>query len=127
MIRSGLALTFSALACHAASGGDILPSRQAANTPIDAHCAALGEGFFSVAGSTACIRISGHISAGVGFESSVGPVSSFGPHMGGAPATGFDSETAASGDLRFDTSAGPARVYVGARKDTNPRWVIDGQ
>ena len=86
------------------------------------------KGFFAVAGSNACIKISGRISAGVGFEPSSGAVRSFEPHIGGNPAdTAFDAAAAASGDLRFDTAAGPARVYVGVRKDTNPGWLVNGQ
>jgi hypothetical protein len=128
MIRQTLGLVFATLAAHSASASDTLPQGQAAKAHVDAHCSALGDGFFPVTGSNACIRISGHISAGAGFGSSGGSANSFGPRVGGNPAnSGFDGEVAASGDLRFDTSAGPARVYIGVRKDTNSHWVIDGQ
>ena len=38
-----------------------------AKTPDNAHCRALGEGFFAVSGSDACIRISGYVAAGAEF------------------------------------------------------------
>ena len=128
MIRQGLGLIFASMAAHAASANDIPPAGQSDKPRADMHCSTLGEGFFAVAGSNACIKISGRISAGVGFEPSSGAVRSFEPHIGGNPAdTAFDAAAAASGDLRFDTAAGPARVYVGVRKDTNPGWLVNGQ
>jgi hypothetical protein len=128
MIRLGLGLVCALLASRVANADDILPLGQAAGSHPDTHCAALGEGFFPVAGSTACVRISGHISAGAGFVTGAGSASSFGPHIGAVPANrGFDTETAASGDFRFDTPAGPGRVYIGVRRDTNPRWILNGQ
>lgn len=128
MIRLCLGLAFASLVSHAASADDILPLGQAAGAHPDTHCAALGEGFFPVAGSTACVRISGHISAGAGFVTGAGSASSFGPHIGGVPANrGFDTETAASGDFRFDTPAGQGRVYIDVRRDSNPRWILNGQ
>ncbi|WP_158814759.1 hypothetical protein [Methylocapsa sp. S129] len=126
MIRLSLGLVLASAAVQAASANDIQPPQAA---KADTHCATLGEGFFPVAGSNACIKISGRISAGAGFGSAGGgSTNAFGPHFGGNPANkGFDTEAAASGDLRFDTAAGPGRVYVGVRKDTNPRWIINGQ
>jgi Porin subfamily len=126
MIRQGLGLVFVSMAAHAASANDIMPAGQTDKPRADMHCSTLGEGFFAVAGSNACIKISGRISAGAGFGPSSGAVRSFEPRIGGNPAdTAFDA--AAAGDLRFDTAAGPARVYVGVRKDANPRWLVDGQ
>lgn len=126
MIRLGLGLIFASIAAQAASAGDALPSGDAARIHADAHCSALGEGFFPVNGSSACIKISGRISAGVGYGSGAAS-QNYSALRFAAPPRGFDAETAASGDLRFDTAAGPARVYVGVRKDTSPRWVINGQ
>ncbi|MGA2043784.1 MAG: hypothetical protein ABSG83_10460 [Roseiarcus sp.] len=126
MIRSSFAVILAFFASCAAHAGDA-SSGESAQARVDGHCAGLGEGFFVVAGSNACIRISGHISAGVGFAGAATATESFGPRLGGAPASGFDAQTAVSGDLRFDTEAGPARIYVGARRDTNPRWALDGQ
>jgi hypothetical protein len=127
MIRLGLGLIFACMAAHAAHASDALPPAQPAKAHVDMHCAALGEGFFAVTGSSACIKISGRISAGVGYASGSASTNNSGPRFGAPPADGFDAEMAASGDLRFNTSAGPARVYVGVRKDTGPRWMIDGQ
>jgi Porin subfamily len=128
MIRQGLGLVFVSMAAHAAGANDIMPAGQTDKARADIHCSTLGEGFFAVAGSNACIKISGRISAGAGFGPSSGAVRSFEPRIGGNPAdTAFDAAAAASGDLRFDTAAGPARVYVGVRKDTNPGWLVNGQ
>ena len=120
-------MIFASVAVHSADADDALSVIQAERPLANAHCAALGAGFFPVAGSDACIRISGRISAGVGFGASSGSAGSFGPRAAGAAANSFNAESAASGDLRFDTPAGPARVYVGVSTDANPRWVIDNQ
>jgi hypothetical protein len=126
MIRAGMAVVLAMAAWQAASAGDAPPAAPPGRPLADTHCAALGEGFFAVAGSSACIRISGRISAGAGFAGVATAAESFGPRLSGARA-GFDAQTAVSGDLRFDTEAGPARVFVGVRRDTNPRWALDGQ
>jgi len=127
MIRLGIGLIFASSICSLASAGDLLPSGRAPKSPSNARCAALGEGFFPVAGSDACIKISGHVSAGVGFGSGGGSSGAPPLNFSGSQGNGFDSEVGAAGDLRFQTPAGPARVYVDVRKDTNPRWVIDSQ
>lgn len=125
MIRLRLGLTVASLivassASQSAFAGDAPEFGPSAKTQANAHCAALGEGFFAVAGSDACVRISGRISAGVGFAGP-GPARAVEPGIGGG-ASGFDTQAAVSGDVRFDTAAGPARIYVGVRKDANPRW-----
>jgi hypothetical protein len=120
MVRWGVTgLIFASLISQSALAGDVPQFVHAAKAPADNHCAALGEGFFAVTGSNACMRISGRISAGVGFEGP-GLAGAFGSHLGAA--NGFNAETAVSGDVRFDTEAGPGRVYVRVRNDTNPRW-----
>ena len=127
MIRWVAGLLLASSLSPAAVAGDAWPVGQTGRAPVDTHCAGLGEGFFAVAGSSACIRISGRISAGAGFGTAKESTGSFGAPVGGAPASGFNTETAASGDLRFDTPAGPARLYVGVRRDTDPRWAADSQ
>jgi hypothetical protein len=127
MIRLGIGLIFASSVCGLASAGDLLPSGRVAKSPANTRCAALGQGFFPVAGSDACIKISGHVSAGVGFGSGGGSAGAPGLNFSASQANGFDSEVGAAADLRFQTPAGPGRVYVDVRKDTNPRWVIDSQ
>ena len=120
MVRWGVAgLVLASVTAQAARAGDVPPFHPA-KAPADNHCAALGEGFFAVAGSDACMKISGRISAGVGFAR---PVSggAFGSHVAGG-ASGFNTETAVTGDIRFNTEAGPGRIYIHVRGDTNPRW-----
>ena len=125
MIRLGIGLILALSACGLASADDVLPIGRVAKSPTNARCKALGEGFFPVAGSDACIRISGHVSAGVGFGSGGGsPGLNFSGSQGGG---GFNTEIGATGDLRFQTPAGPGRVYVDIRRDSNPRWAIDSQ
>jgi hypothetical protein len=117
MVRWGVAgLVLASVTAQAARAEDVPPFHPA-KAAADNHCAVFGAGFFAVAGSDACMRISGRISAGVGFAH---PVSggAFGSHA----ASGFNTETAVTGDIRFNTEAGPGRIYVHVRGDTNPRW-----
>jgi hypothetical protein len=122
----GLGLIMASLAANAASASDALPIEQTTRTPADARCSSLGEGFFAMEGSNACVRISGHISAGTGYGAGADSASSvrlrFGP-----PPVGIPAVTAISGGLRFDGSTGGARVDFGALGNSNPRWVVDGQ
>jgi hypothetical protein len=120
MLRwSAAGLILASLTAQPVLAGDV-PQFVHAKAPTDNHCAALGEGFFAVAGSNACMKISGRISAGVGFARP-GPAGVFGSRV--APlASGFNTETAVTGDIRFDTEAGPGRIYVHVQSDTNPRW-----
>lgn len=126
MNRWGLGV-LAAVAVAGAAHGEDGPTRgknpQAAEAAAaNAHCAALGEGFFAVAGSSTCMRISGHVSAGVGFAT------------GGAAAHGFSAtrsgdvtEEGVSSDVRFDTPMGPGRVYVHVQNANGSRWLVDGQ
>jgi hypothetical protein len=126
MIRSGLFVATAALFVQTAEASDVLLGVRSAPTNADLRCAALGDGFFAVAGSTACVQISGHISAGANFGSGAAAASAT-PHFTTPAASKFDGETAVSGDLRFDTFAGPGRVYVDVRKDAYSRWVNKSQ
>jgi len=122
MNRWGLGLAFALVLSQGVFAGDLPPSAQAAKTRASAHCAALGEGFFPLAGSHACVRISGRISAGAGFGTGLargGPASlDFDP----SPANGLGGQAAAAGDLRFDTPNGPARIYLDVGNSASSRW-----
>jgi hypothetical protein len=122
----GLGLIIASLAAHAASASDALPIDPTVRPLSDARCSALGEGFFAMAGSNACVRISGHISAGMtsgaGADSANPTRLRFGPLPPRIPAV-----TAISGSLRFDGSSSAARVDFGALGNSAPRWVVDGQ
>jgi hypothetical protein len=103
-ILASIALTGGALA------GDAAPPKPAAGD--DLHCSALGEGFFPVAGSSACIRISGYVAAGADLGGALHPVA-----HGGAPFEPSSTSTLRTGagaaaDARFDTPMGPGRIYV---------------
>ena len=125
MIRSSLGLLLAVAVPGAAAAGDLLSAGQSAKPRADAHCASYGAGFFAVAGSNACVKISGHISAGAAFANGSNATATWNPSL---PAgKGADAEIGVNGDMRFDTPAGPGRIYVGARRDTNPRWVLDSQ
>jgi hypothetical protein len=97
-------ILLTALACRAA----VADEKFAPETPSSeqARCSALGEGFYAVAGSNACIKISGYVAAGVDFAAS-GDKNS-GPKSSG----GFNTETAVGVDMRLDTPLGPGRLYV---------------
>ena len=100
----GAAFSFVAyLAAADARAGD----SAAPITPSNARCRSHGEGFFGVAGSDACIRISGYIDAGADFSTS----------RSGRDALllanpGLRTGAATALNTRFDTPAGPARVYI---------------
>jgi Porin subfamily len=104
--RAALGATYCFVACLAtadARAGD--PAAPIA--PADARCRSHGEGFFGVAGSDACIHISGYIEAGADFSTSrsghdAPPLANPGLRTGAGAAL----------DTRFDTPAGPARVYI---------------
>jgi hypothetical protein len=101
-----LGATFSLAACLAAveahAGDSAAPI-----APSDTRCRSNGEGFFDVAGSDACIRISGYIDAGADFSTS----------RSGRDALllanpGLRTGAATALDTRFNTPTGPARVYI---------------
>jgi hypothetical protein len=127
MIRSSLGLFLAVAVPCAASAGDFLPSGQSAKPRSNTRCAAMGDGFFPVQGSDVCVKISGRISAGAEIGNGSGSAK---PWASGFPTSlshDANAETVMNGDLRFDTPAGPGRVYVGVRRDTNPHWITDSQ
>ena len=104
--RAVFGATFSFVACLASA--DVRAGDSAASiAPSDARCRSQGEGFLGVAGSDACIRISGYIDAGPSFSTS----------RSGRDALllanpGMKTGAATALDTRFDSPAGPARVYI---------------
>jgi hypothetical protein len=93
---------------HAAIAGDAA-APNAPPTPGQARCNAIGEGFYAIAGSNACIKISGYVAAGVDFVApSAKPSGVFAPR----PIGGLSSETAVSAEVHLDTPLGPGRLYV---------------
>jgi hypothetical protein len=121
-----LGLIIASLAAHAASASDASPIEPTLRASSDARCSSLGDGFVAMAGSNACVKISGHISAGMPYGSGADSANSarlrFGPLPPRIPAV-----TAISGGLRFDGSSSAARVDFGALENSAPRWVVDGQ
>ena len=107
--RGILGATFSLAACLAAT------ERRAGNSavpiaPSDARCRSHGDGFIGVAGSDACIRISGYIDAGADFSTSRGGRDA--PLLAPAGFPALRTGAAAALDTRFDTPMGPGRVYI---------------
>ncbi|HXW19637.1 MAG TPA: hypothetical protein VEK35_03945 [Roseiarcus sp.] len=124
MVRLGLGLLGALAAISAASAQDALPHRSGPGDHVaDTRCAALGDGFFAVSGSAACMKISGHISAGVGFASrgALGQPASY------VPATGSFTDMGVTADSRFDTPIGPGRIYVHLNDQSGSRWAFDAQ
>jgi hypothetical protein len=112
ILRSASLAAAVFLVAGAAEAADIGSSQTPREAPEQIRCEALGEGYFAVKGSTACIRISGYVSAGMGFVEpgriaapTTGP---FAPHAFGYSTT----EGAVAVDSQFDTELGPGRVYV---------------
>ena len=83
-----------------------------------ARCNAMGEGFYAVAGSTTCVKISGYIGTGVVFASPgrVTPPSA-GPSARHDTAI-FEKGAGVSLEARFDTELGPGRLYVQVGRQT---------
>jgi len=106
--RAMLGATVSVVACLAAAevrAGD--PAAPIA--PSDTRCRSHGDGFFGVAGSDACIRISGYVGAGADFSTPrVGRAAPLQPPTNPVLRTG----AGAALDTRFDTPAGPGRIYI---------------
>jgi hypothetical protein len=93
---------------HAAIAGDAV-APNASPTPGQARCNAIGEGFYAIAGSNACIKISGYVAAGADFVEPGAKVSGvFAPRPNG----GLTSQTAVSAEVHLDTPLGPGRLYV---------------
>ena len=124
MGRWGLGLAAVLALVEAAAAQDAPPGAKPdqAAAAAQAHCAALGPGFFAVTGSSACMRISGHVSAGAGFVAA-----GANGHASAAPITGSFTEEGVSGDVRFDTPIGPGRVYVHLHNANGSRWLTDAQ
>ena len=106
--RAVLGAAFSLAACLAAA--EVRAGDSAAPiAPADARCRSNGEGFIGVAGSDACIRISGYVDAGADFSASRGGRDA--PLL--APANpALRTGAAAALDTRFATPMGPGRVYI---------------
>jgi hypothetical protein len=64
-----------------------------------------------VAGSSACIKISGYVSAGTEF-SVPGAQGIGGSSFATKSNLGMDSQSAVSAETQFETPLGPGRVYV---------------
>jgi hypothetical protein len=99
-VMFGATLSFVAwFAATEARAGDFAPA--------NARCRFHGDGFFGVAGSDACISISGYIDAGADFSTSLGERAA--PLLANP---GLKTGAATALDTRFDTPEGPARVYI---------------
>ncbi len=127
MNRWGLGLALALVFSQGVVAGDLSSSAQTAKTHANARCAALGAGLLPVGGSGACVRISGHISAGGGFAAGAARGDSSSLNFDPGPADGLGAEAAAAGDWRFDTPNGPGRVDLEVGKSANSRWAVDGQ
>ena len=123
MNRWGSGFALALVFAHGSLAGGLQTSTQA-KTRVNDRCAALGQGFFTVRGSDACVRISGHISAGAGFGGEAARVGASGFDFGPSPLIGAE---AASGDLRFNTPNDPARVYLNVGNSAISHWVTESQ
>ncbi len=99
-----------------AFAGDLATPAPPAATPTDARCGALGEGFFAVSGSDACIRISGYIAAGAEFGG-LRAVSRNSGLFDAAPTSAQRTRAGVSADARLDTPMGPGRLYIQVGRD----------
>jgi hypothetical protein len=115
LARRMAGLSFGAVAASlVASGalaGESSTPTQPAGTANSARCSAMGEGFFAVSGSDACIRISSYVAAGAEFGGLRPAWRNSGP-FDGASTTALRTRVGASADARFDTPMGPGRLYI---------------
>ena len=102
----------ASLVAGSALAGDSPAPKTPAASPNDARCSALGEGFFAVSGSDACIRISGYVAAGADFGGGLRGVSRDPAPFAAGPTTTFGTRTGVGADARFDTPMGPGRLYI---------------
>jgi hypothetical protein len=109
---SSLCAVAAIVVAWAAAAADSSMPKQQAETPNDAHCGALGEGFFAVSGSDACIRISGYVAAGAEFGGGLRYASHNSAPFDAAPTSALRTRTGVSADARFDTPMGPGRLYI---------------
>ena len=112
VLRLGFLFSTLCFVTSVAEAADIGPPQPQPETVDQARCKALGEGYFAVKGSTSCIRISGYVSAGMGFVE---------PGRIAAPTTGpfahhastySTTEGVVAVESRFNTELGPGRLYV---------------
>jgi hypothetical protein len=109
-VREALFILASIALSGAALAGDDAPPKPPTGDGL--RCSALGEGFFPVAGSNACIRISGYVAAGADFGGGLHSAThSAAPFESGATST-LRTGTGVAADARFDTPMGPGRIYV---------------
>lgn len=100
-----------------ALAGDSSMTKQPAATPDDARCSAMGQGFFAVSGSDACIRISGYVAAGAEFGGAWRPAWRNSAPFDAASTPALGTRVGVSADARFDTPMGPGRLYIQMGRD----------
>ncbi|MGD0642909.1 MAG: hypothetical protein ABSC22_19380 [Roseiarcus sp.] len=113
-----LCATVACLVAGSAFAGDPLTSQRPIAAPNGAHCGAIGEGYFAVAGSNACVKISGYVAAGGDFGGVLRAASHDSGPFGAAPASALGTRTGVSADARFDTPVGPGRLYLQMGRDS---------
>jgi hypothetical protein len=102
-----------AMANNAAFAGDLFEPK--AESADQARCNTLGEGYYAVKGSNACIKIGGYVAAGADFAAPAAKGSGvFAPK----PSGGLTSQTAVSAEVHLDTPLGPGRLYVQVGRDS---------
>jgi len=108
--RGAVVLLASIAFSGGALAGDVAPPKPPAAD--DLHCSALGEGFFPVAGSSACIRISGYVAAGADLGGALHPVAHNAAPFEPGSTSALRTGAGVAADARFDTPMGPGRIYV---------------
>lgn len=107
----------ASLVAGSAVAGDASAPKSPPVSPNDARCRALGEGFFAVSGSDACIRISGYVAAGADFGGGLRSVSHDPAPFAAGAATTLGTRAGVSADARFDSPMGPGRLYIQVGRD----------
>lgn len=100
-----------------AHSADIGLAKTPAPIQADTRCAALGEHYFPVANSNACIKISGYVSGGIDFAPK-GRLTNDRDLFPNTGSGGF-ADLGVAGDVRFDTGYGPAQISIGVGHHNN--------
>jgi hypothetical protein len=123
MSDASQALVLAVIAAASFAAGPSAAVAGDADTPPpisadQARCQALGEGYFAVKGSTTCVRISGYVSAGVGFAAPARVAAPDGASSDRRATAFTDNQEEMSLDAQFNTELGPGRLYLQVGQDS---------
>jgi hypothetical protein len=110
--NASLSATAACLVAGSALAGDALDGKPPMAAAINSRCNARGDGSFALAGSSACVKISGYVAAGADF----GDVAPAAPRNSNlldvTPPEPVRTLSGISAEARFEPPMAPTPVYV---------------